>query len=134
MGSVTDEFLPLDRKYRPQTLDEVVGNVATVKAIKTILARPAKPHGRGRDRAPLRHGGFDMMDARSQAQAADRLDEAMRRAGIIVERGVVTGGNLERWVAVPAAAILGRLMALGGWRVRSVDPAKVPVIDIGSGR
>lgn len=75
-----------------------------------------------------------MMDARTQAVAAGRLDEAMDRAGVVVERAVFTGGNLQQWVAVPAAAILGRLMALGGWRIRIVEPREVEVIDIGRAR
>lgn len=36
--------LPLHLKYRPQTLDEVVGNAATVKALETTLSRGAAPH------------------------------------------------------------------------------------------
>ena len=35
---------PLHLKYRPQTLDEIVGNVATVKALETTLSRGAAPH------------------------------------------------------------------------------------------
>ncbi len=42
---MTDEQqIPLHLKYRPQTLDDVVGNEATVQALESLLNKPARPH------------------------------------------------------------------------------------------
>ena len=40
----TEEYLPLHLKYRPKSLDEMVGNRTTVRALRLILGKPGKPH------------------------------------------------------------------------------------------
>jgi len=63
------------------------------------------------------------MNATQQAEAGLRMEIAMNAAGIVVSRGVYSGSNLQAWVTVDGASILGRLQAMTGWRVDVVDGA-----------
>lgn len=61
------------------------------------------------------------MDRRQQLEAGHRLDTALRKAGLVIERGEFERGNLRKWTPVDGASVVGRLMAVTGWRVRRCD-------------
>lgn len=71
-----------------------------------------------------------MIDARTQAEAGMRLEAALRAAGIAIERGVLSGGNLRSWEPVSGVHIIGRLQAATGWRIRTIDPTEASCHEI----
>jgi len=73
------------------------------------------------------------VNAREQQEAAIRLERALAREGIHVERPDVDGGNIQRYYPVPAAALMAPWQARA-WRIRLTDPEDVEVIDIGRSR
>jgi len=73
------------------------------------------------------------MNARQQAEAARRLEAALAIAGLAVERPIGHGGNIGGYEPVPGSALMAPWLART-WRIRLIDAADVPVIDIGSRR
>ena len=61
------------------------------------------------------------MDRLDQIRLAQALERALKHEGIVIERRPVVGGNLGAPESVPAEAVIGRLMAATGWRIR-LDP------------
>lgn len=52
------------------------------------------------------------MNAAEYAQTAARLGQALREAGLLIERAESRGGTLY-YTPVPAPALLGRLLQIG---------------------
>ena len=61
------------------------------------------------------------MDVRERMGVAGGREGALKHEGIVIERRPVVGGNLGAPESVPAEAVIGRLMAATGWRIR-LDP------------
>ena len=60
------------------------------------------------------------MNAQQLTLLARRLEQALQDAGIHVERADVVGGNVQRWVEVPAEGVIGRWLQ-NGWKVWGED-------------
>jgi len=58
------------------------------------------------------------MRSQDQVELGSRLDRALESLSVVVERGVYRGGNLQGWERVPGVSIIGKMMALTGWRFR----------------
>ena len=66
------------------------------------------------------------MNAQQLSLLTGRLERALQDAGIHVERADVAGGNIKRWIEVPAEGIIGRWLQ-NGWKVWLEDSEIVRV-------
>jgi len=103
------ELYSLDRKYRPRTFDEVVGNELTVRSLKTVLSKPAKPHsylfvgpsGCGKTtlaRIVARELGCDASDYREFDSASYRGIEAIRQLRNEAKLKPLTRGGVKAYL------------------------------------